>query len=149
MLPVKSEVFRLKLAATIRQDGRAEGCTVTRRRSPGHKAQAEVYKFDDRNSASALNGVPDWTAFPGPVRRRRSTKRAQRTSSDFNCLNCHNRDGEGGIDELAGGNKMKSLEKAENADDVAAAAAHRRRLQDAHELADGRAAWPADAPAPG
>jgi cbb3-type cytochrome oxidase cytochrome c subunit len=35
----------------------------------------------------------------------------------FNCLNCHNRDGEGGID-LALSDKMKALENAENADDV-------------------------------
>src|SRR5678816_2453259 len=35
----------------------------------------------------------------------------------FNCLNCHSRDGEGGIaTELA--NEMRLLEKAENADDV-------------------------------
>ena len=35
----------------------------------------------------------------------------------FNCLNCHTRDGEGGIaNELA--NQMRLLEKAENADDV-------------------------------
>ena len=35
----------------------------------------------------------------------------------FNCLNCHNRDGEGGID-LGLSDKMKALESAENADDV-------------------------------
>jgi mono/diheme cytochrome c family protein len=35
----------------------------------------------------------------------------------FNCLNCHNRDGEGGID-LALSDKMKAVESAENADDV-------------------------------
>lgn len=35
----------------------------------------------------------------------------------FNCLNCHQRDGEGGIStELA--DEMKKLEKAENADDI-------------------------------
>ncbi|MGL6095234.1 MAG: hypothetical protein ACRC7O_05445 [Fimbriiglobus sp.] len=35
----------------------------------------------------------------------------------FNCLNCHNRDGEGGLDEALA-DKMKSLENAQNADDV-------------------------------
>ncbi|MFY7951314.1 MAG: c-type cytochrome, partial [Armatimonadaceae bacterium] len=35
----------------------------------------------------------------------------------FNCLNCHQRDGEGGIDAFLV-DKMKALENAENADDV-------------------------------
>ena len=35
----------------------------------------------------------------------------------FNCLNCHKRDGEGGIDSALA-DKMKALETSENADDV-------------------------------
>ncbi len=51
----------------------------------------------------------------------------------FGCLNCHNRDGEGGIPEdLAA--KMKALETAENADDVAPP----RLTQVGHKL---RSSW--------
>ena len=50
--------------------------------------------------------------LPSPVYEARASFKR------FGCLNCHNRDGEGGIPEgLAA--KMKSLETAENADDVA------------------------------
>ena len=49
---------------------------------------------------------------PSPVYEARASFKR------FGCLNCHNRDGEGGIPEdLAA--RMKALETAENADDVA------------------------------
>ena len=42
---------------------------------------------------------------------------ARRALKRFQCLNCHNRDGEGGIDPAIS-DMMKSLENAQNADDV-------------------------------
>lgn len=48
---------------------------------------------------------------PSPVHTARTALKR------FNCLNCHQRDGEGGIDSFLA-DTMKSLENAENADDV-------------------------------
>ncbi len=48
---------------------------------------------------------------PSPVHTARTAVKR------FNCLNCHQRDGEGGIDAFLA-DKMKSLENAVNADDV-------------------------------
>jgi cytochrome c2 len=48
---------------------------------------------------------------PAPTHRARTALRR------FNCLNCHGRDGEGGI-PTALADQMRLLEKAENADDV-------------------------------
>src|SRR5262249_56734250 len=50
-------------------------------------------------------------ASPAPTHAARAAIRR------FNCLNCHSKDGEGGIGpELS--DQMRALEKAENADDV-------------------------------
>ncbi len=68
------------------------------------KERADIGVFLKGNAATPHRPSPDYEA-------KASFKR-------FGCLNCHNRDGEGGIDEgLAA--KMKALETAENADDVA------------------------------
>ena len=70
------------------------------------------FERDQQEALTAfLKGGLTGAGSPSPVyAARTSIKR-------FNCLNCHNRDGEGGIDEgLA--NKMKMLEKADNADDI-------------------------------
>ncbi len=48
---------------------------------------------------------------PSPVHAARTAIKR------FNCLNCHAREGEGGIDSFLA-DKMKALESAENADDV-------------------------------
>jgi cbb3-type cytochrome oxidase cytochrome c subunit len=69
-----------------------------------------VYKFDDpqRTALAAFVGTGS----------RSPTDLARTAFKRFNCLNCHVRDGEGGIGtELA--DQMKKLENAENADDVA------------------------------
>jgi len=77
-------------------------------------ARVPVYALDAKESAtlaaflkSGLTGA----GHPAPTYSARVALRR------FNCLNCHTRDGEGGIPtELA--NQMRLLEKAENADDV-------------------------------
>ncbi|HET6573312.1 MAG TPA: c-type cytochrome [Fimbriiglobus sp.] len=75
---------------------------------------APVYKLDaDQKTALAAflrGGLKPSTPAPA-YEARVALKR-------YNCLNCHSRDGEGGLPaELA--ERMRLLEKAENADDVA------------------------------
>lgn len=77
-------------------------------------AKAPAYKLEAAERAalaafvkSGLSGA----GAPAPAYQARVALRR------FNCLNCHQRDGEGGIPtELA--DQMRGLEKAENADDV-------------------------------
>lgn len=77
-------------------------------------AKTPVYKFEADQKA-ALNAFLKTelkgAGSPSPVfAARTSFKR-------LNCLNCHAREGEGGIDEALA-NQMKQLENAQNADDV-------------------------------
>ncbi len=106
-LPVKENVGS-KLATLAKMP--EKGC-ITGTEIP---ATAPKFGFDkDQQEAltAFLKGGLTGAGAPSPVyAARTSIKR-------FNCLNCHNRDGEGSIDEgLA--NKMKTLEKADNADDI-------------------------------
>ena len=77
-------------------------------------AKAPVYKLDPKERediAAFVQAGFDGGGAPAPAYQARVALRR------FNCLNCHQRDGEGGIPtELA--DQMRQLEKAENADDV-------------------------------
>ncbi len=78
-------------------------------------AKHPSFKLDAKQKADIgafLRGNAAAPHRPSPVYEARASFKR------FGCLNCHNRDGEGGIPEdLAA--KMKALETAENADDVA------------------------------
>lgn len=104
-LPVK-EYVDLKLA-TIAKSAQ-KGCLSD---AP---SSAPKFGFDpaqqDALKAFLADGLSG-AGLPAPVHAARTALKR------FNCLNCHNRDGEGGIDEALS-NKMKMLEKADNADDV-------------------------------
>ncbi|MFM8273701.1 MAG: hypothetical protein ACKODX_15425, partial [Gemmata sp.] len=100
--------------------GRAEFAVVKQGRESGclgpvpNPGKAPVYALDpsEREALAAfLKGGFTGAGSPAPGHQARAALRR------FNCLNCHQRDGEGGIPtELA--DQMRQLEKAENADDV-------------------------------
>jgi cbb3-type cytochrome oxidase cytochrome c subunit len=73
-----------------------------------------VYKLDPKERSALAAFLKDGltgAGSPAPAYQARVALKR------FNCLNCHQRDGEGGIPvELA--DQMRQLEKAENADDV-------------------------------
>ena len=72
------------------------------------------YQFDKTESAAVAAFVKDGLTGAGSPAPTHAVRLALKR---FNCLNCHSRDGEGGIPpELA--DAMRLLEKAENADDV-------------------------------
>jgi cytochrome c553 len=77
-------------------------------------AKVPAYTLDPKERAAVAAFAKDGLAgagSPSPTYQARVALRR------FNCLNCHQRDGEGGIpNELA--DQMRQLEKAENADDV-------------------------------
>ena len=77
-------------------------------------ANVPAYKLDVTETAAIAAFLKDGltgAGTPAPTHAARLTLRR------FNCLNCHNKDGEGGISvELS--DQMRLLEKAENADDV-------------------------------
>ena len=106
-LPIKENIgLKLASIAKIPEKGCIAGTEIP--------TTAPKFGFDkDQQEAltAFLKGGLSGAGSPSPVyTARTSIKR-------FNCLNCHNRDGEGSIDEgLA--NKMKALEKLENADDI-------------------------------
>jgi mono/diheme cytochrome c family protein len=77
-------------------------------------AKVPVYKLEAKETAAITafltNGLTG-AGSPAPAYNARVALRR------FNCLNCHSRDGEGGIPtDLA--DQMRLMEKAENADDV-------------------------------
>ncbi|MCE9566561.1 MAG: c-type cytochrome [Planctomycetes bacterium] len=77
-------------------------------------AKVPVYTLDAKNKAAlaafAKDGLTGWGSVAPAYSARIAIKR-------FNCLNCHSRDGEGGIPvDLA--NEARLLEKVENVDDV-------------------------------
>ncbi len=74
-----------------------------------------VYALDAKQRADLAAFLKDGLSGPGSPAPAYQARLALRR---FNCLNCHNRDGEGGIPpDLA--ERMRLLDKAENADDVA------------------------------
>jgi mono/diheme cytochrome c family protein len=73
-----------------------------------------VYKLEAKESSAIAAFLTKGLAGAGSSAPAYAARVALRR---FNCLNCHNRDGEGGIPtDLA--DQMRLLEKAENADDV-------------------------------
>jgi cytochrome c553 len=77
-------------------------------------AKVPVYKLDATETTALAAFLKDGLTGAGSPAPTHAARTALRR---FNCLNCHSRDGEGGIPtELA--NSMRLLEKAENADDV-------------------------------
>jgi cbb3-type cytochrome oxidase cytochrome c subunit len=77
-------------------------------------AKTPVYKFDATERAALAAFLKDGLTGAGSAAPAYKARVALRR---FNCLNCHQRDGEGGIPvELAA--QMRQFEKAENADDV-------------------------------
>lgn len=77
-------------------------------------AKNPVYTLDAKERGALAAFVKDGLSGAGSPAPAYQARVAQRR---FNCLNCHQRDGEGGVTvELA--DEMRKLEKAENADDV-------------------------------
>jgi len=88
----------------------AAGCLVEK----PDVAKAPVYSFDETQRIALTAFLKQGLTGTGS---KAPTYQARLALRRFACLNCHSRDGEGGLlEDLA--NKMKSLEKAENADDV-------------------------------
>ncbi len=106
-LPVKEHVG-LKLATIAKTP--EKGC-LTRTETPTTAPKFGFSRDQQEALTAFLKDGLTGAGAPSPVyAARTSIKR-------FNCLNCHNRDGEGSIDEgLA--NKMKALAGADNADDI-------------------------------
>ena len=73
-----------------------------------------VYAIDARQKAALGEFLTDGLTGPGSPA---PAYHARTAIKRFSCLNCHNRDGEGGIDPALS-EMMKTLENAENADDV-------------------------------
>lgn len=92
------------------QENRTAGC-VAEKPDP---AKVPVYSLDAKQKQAITNFLANGLGGAGSNAPSYQSRAALKR---FNCLNCHNRDGEGGIAlELA--DQMKMLEKAENADDV-------------------------------
>lgn len=86
-----------------------KGCLAEK---PSAKAANYSLTADQRSALQAfLKDGLSGAGSPSPVHAARTAVKR------FNCLNCHQRDGEGGIDATLA-DKMKALENAENADDV-------------------------------
>lgn len=86
------------------------GC-LSKKPEPG---AVPVYNLNATQSAAVAAFLKDGLKGAGSPAPTHAARVALRR---FNCLNCHSKDGEGGIPvELA--DQMRSLEKAENADDV-------------------------------
>lgn len=96
--------------ADIRKPAEPKGCLS----NTADPATTPVYKLGAAETAAVAAFIKDGltgSGFPAPLHSARVALRR------FNCLNCHSKDGEGGIPvELA--DSMRLLEKAENVDDV-------------------------------
>lgn len=104
--PVAATATTPKLAAVKATD---QGCLAEK---PTAKAANYSLAAEQRSALQAfLKDGLTGAGSPSPVHAARTAVKR------FNCLNCHQRDGEGGINEFLV-DKMKALENAENADDV-------------------------------
>lgn len=109
-----------KPVAPLGFGGRAEWAVVKQAREKGcldpnpNPAGSPVYKLDPKERAALVTFLKDGlrgAGAPAPAYQARVALRR------FNCLNCHQRDGEGGFPvELA--DQMRRMEKADNADEV-------------------------------
>ena len=92
------------------QKAGAKGCIS----SDGHAGPSPDYHLIKADTAAITAFLKDGLTGAGSSA---PTYTARLTIRRFNCLNCHSKDGEGGISpELS--DQMRQLEKAENADDV-------------------------------
>jgi mono/diheme cytochrome c family protein len=104
--PVASTAVSPKLAEVKTTD---KGCLAEK---PTAKAANYGLDADQRSALQVfLKDGLTGAGSKSPVHAARASFKR------FNCLNCHQRDGEGGIDAFLV-DKMKALENAENADDV-------------------------------
>jgi len=101
---------RAPTLAAVRKAGAGAGCLAAKPAA----GKVPAYPLDARQREALAAFLADGLTGAGaksPVHAARAALKR------FNCLNCHNRDGEGGIGvELA--DQMRLLEKAENADDI-------------------------------
>jgi cbb3-type cytochrome oxidase cytochrome c subunit len=109
-----------KPVAPLAFGGRAEWVQMKQAHEKGcldpapNPAGSPVYKLDAKEREALVAFVKDGLNGAGSAAPAYQARVSLRR---FNCLNCHQRDGEGGIPvELA--DQMRMLEKAENADDV-------------------------------
>jgi mono/diheme cytochrome c family protein len=94
----------------IRKADAGKGCLAEK----PDLAEVPEYKFDAKEKTAIAAFLKSGLTGAGSPAPSYSARVALRR---FNCLNCHSRDGEGGISvDLA--NEMRLFEKAENADDV-------------------------------
>jgi cbb3-type cytochrome oxidase cytochrome c subunit len=108
--PVPSLPFGGRAELILLKQGHAKGCLDP----VPNTAKSPVYKLEEREREALIAFLKEGFAGAGSSAPAYQARVAFRR---FNCLNCHQRDGEGGIPtELA--DQMRLLEKAENADDV-------------------------------
>jgi mono/diheme cytochrome c family protein len=108
--PVPALAFGGRAEFDLVKQGREKGCLDP----VPNAAKAPVYKLDAKERAALAAFLKDGFTGAGSLA---PTYQARVALKRFNCLNCHQRDGEGGIPvELA--DQMRQMEKAENADDV-------------------------------
>ena len=108
--PIPALAFGGRAELVLVKQGREKGCLDP----VPDAAKSPVYKLDPKEREALVAFVKNGftgAGSPAPAYQARVALRR------FNCLNCHQRDGEGGIPtELA--DQVRQLEKAENADDV-------------------------------
>jgi cbb3-type cytochrome oxidase cytochrome c subunit len=108
--PIKPLEFGGRAEFELVKQGRLKGCLDP----VPQAAKSPVYKLDAKERDALAVFLKDGFAGAGSSAPAYQARVALKR---FNCLNCHQRDGEGGIPvELA--DQMRQLEKAENADDV-------------------------------
>lgn len=100
---------RFPALADVKKAG-VRGC-VSEQAHPGEVPQYKLARNESLALSAFLKDGLTGAGSPAPTHAARVAVRR------FNCLNCHSKDGEGGIPaELS--DQMRLLEKAENADDV-------------------------------
>lgn len=106
----------------VKADATFPTLAAVKKAAPGKACLAEtpaagnvpVYPLDAKQKSAVAAFLADGLAGPGSAAPAFHARTALKR---FNCLNCHARDAEGGVSEYLA-DQMKTLEKAENADDV-------------------------------
>ncbi len=106
----------------VKADGKFPNLEAVKKADAGKGCLADVpaigkvpgFPLDAKQKAAAAAFLKDGLTGPGTPAPAYHARVALKR---FNCLNCHNRDAEGGVSEALA-DIMKTLEKAENADDV-------------------------------